>query len=76
MRSAKWLFGDEVSEYLQKVLWDKMVNINALNTELKDGGYAEDRSALIRKRADLKKALNAQYDELDEKLKPYLRLEH
>lgn len=76
MRSAKWLFGDEVNEYLQQELWNNMVDISALNSELKDGGYAEDRGALIRKRADLKKALNAQYDELDEKLKPYLRLEH
>lgn len=76
MHSAKWLFGDEVSEYLQKELWHKMADISALNSELKDGGYTEDRSTLIRKRADLKKALNAQYDELDEKLKPYLRLEH
>lgn len=76
MRSAKWLFGDEVNDYLQQELWNKMVDIWALNSELRDGGYAEDRGALIRKRADLKKALNAQYDELDEKLKPYLRLEH
>lgn len=76
MRSAKWLFGDEVSEYLQKELWNKMANLGALNAELKDGGYAEDRGALIRQRADIKHALNAQFDELDAKLKPYLRLEH
>lgn len=75
-RLAKWLFDASVSEYLDKQLHHKVIDLQTLNSELEGVGAGEVRTNNIRKQAEIKKWLMEQHDVLDEKLAPYLQLRH
>ncbi|MBX9403027.1 hypothetical protein K4L06_17095 [Lysobacter sp. BMK333-48F3] len=75
IRTAQWLFGPEVAEYLTKTLWHKIVDFSLHNAMLSSTDR-EERSKHIHARAETIKWLVEQYDELDKLCGPYLRLKH
>ncbi|WP_344760064.1 hypothetical protein [Luteimonas lutimaris] len=75
-RGAKWLFNDDIVDYLDKVLWHKICDLGCLQSELEGLPPGQERSEKVRKKAELKKWLFAQMEVLDSKFAPFLRLGH
>lgn len=74
-KAAKWLFDESVSDYLENKLRLKALDLQVLQAEL-EGLQGKDRSENIRKQAELKNWLGAQFKVLDEKFAPYIRVQH
>ena len=75
-REAKWLLNESVSEYLDKQLHHKAIDLQTLASELEGVGVGEQRTKNVHAQADIKKFFMAQYDVLDEKFTPFLQLRH
>ena len=75
IQSAKWFFGPEVAVYLEKELWQKIVDFGLHNT-MSEGPPSEERNEHVRARAETMKWLIAQHKELDRLCAPYLKLKH
>lgn len=75
-REAKWLLSASVAEYLDKQLYHKAIDLQALASELEGVGVGEIRTKNVHAQADIKKWFMAQYEVLDEKFTLYLQLRH
>ncbi|MCP1573954.1 hypothetical protein J2S30_002333 [Herbaspirillum rubrisubalbicans] len=75
-REAKWLFNAEVANYLEKQLYDPAIELQCLASELEGVPVGEARTKNVRRQADIKKTINAQFDELDRQFAPFLQLKH
>ena len=73
---AKWLLNASVAEYLDKQLYHKAVDLQALASALEGVGVGEIRTKNVYAQADIKKWFLSQYEILDEKFAPYLQLRH
>jgi hypothetical protein len=76
IREARWLLDTDLDEYLHKELYHKVVDLQALQSELEGMPVGEARSSNIRKQSELKKWIYAQHATLDEKFSKFLQLEH
>ena len=75
-REAKWLLNADIAEYLDKQIYNKAIGLQTLAAELEGMPVGEERSANVQKQAEIKKWMLKQYEVLDEKFAPFLRLEH
>ena len=75
-REAKWLLDGNVAEYLDKELYHKAIDLQCLASELEGLPDGDERSSNVRKQAEIKKWFLKQYEVLDEKFSPFLKLEH
>ncbi len=75
-RSARWLFGPEVSNYLDKSLWHKITDLELHNTMSKDSESPEQRVRHIQERAEIMKWMFKQFKEFDALVEDYLTLKH
>ncbi|OJW41581.1 MAG: hypothetical protein BGO60_07510 [Thiobacillus sp. 65-1059] len=75
-REAKWLLNNEVATYLEKELYHKAIDLQTLQAALEGVPVGEERSANVKKQAEIKKWFIAQYEVLDEKFSPFLELQH
>jgi hypothetical protein len=75
-REAKWLLNNDAATYLEKELYQKALELQTLQAELEGVPVGNERSANVKKQADIKKWFYAQYEVLDEKLSPFLKLRH
>jgi hypothetical protein len=75
-REAKWLLNDSVADYLEKQLYHKAIDLQALAAVLEGEPMGETRSKNIHAQAEIKKWLMAQYNVLDESFAPFLQLRH
>jgi len=74
-RSAKWLFGEDVSTYLEKDFWPKLNELN-LHVAMMEGADPKERSHHATKKAEVLRWFNDQYDGFDQVCRKYLILEH
>lgn len=74
-RTARWLFGPEVSHYLNETLWHKIVDLDLHNTMSKDSAEPE-RTKHIQERTETFKWMIKQYKEFDALVAKYLTLKH
>lgn len=75
-REAKWLLNANVAEYLDKEIYHKILDLQCLAAELEGLPVGEERSSNVHKQAEIKKWIIKQYEVLDEKFSPFLRLGH
>lgn len=75
-REATWLLNAEVAEYLDKQIYHKALALQALSAELEGLPVGEERSANVKEQGEIKKWMLKQYEVLDEKFSPFLRLGH
>lgn len=73
-RTARWLFGPEVFQYLDETLWHKIVELEYYNTMSRDseGGA---RSQHIQAKTETFKWMISQYKEFDALVAEYLSLQ-
>ncbi|WP_417534974.1 hypothetical protein [Marinobacterium stanieri] len=74
-RSARWLFGPEVSEYIDKTLWHRIVDLELYHSMSKDH-KEPDRSKYIKERAETMKWMIRQHEEFDALVEQYLTIRH
>lgn len=75
-REAKWLLNADIAEYLDKQIYHKAIDLQTLDAELEGVPVGEERSANVRKQSEIKTWMLKQYEVLDEKFTPFLKLEH
>jgi len=75
VQTAKWLFGPEVQTYLEKELWNKIVDFGYQNTMMASAS-GNQRAEHIKARTEIFKWIMSQYEQLDKLCKPYLTLRH
>ncbi|MCL7419985.1 MAG: hypothetical protein M8364_03680 [Methylobacter sp.] len=75
-REAKWLFNESVAEYLDKQLHHKAIDLQTLDAMLEGEPVGEERTKNVHAQAEIKKWFMAQYEVLDEKFSPFLKLKH
>ncbi len=75
-REAKWLFDASIAEYLDTQIYHKVIDLQALQSELQGMEFCDTRTKGVQAKAEIKKWLVAQYKILDKKFEPYLRLQH
>jgi hypothetical protein len=75
-REAKWLFNDEIAEYLDKEFWGQAVDLQTLDTELVALPVGDERANNVKKQSEIKKWFRDQYKVLDEKFTPFLLIKH
>jgi hypothetical protein len=75
-REARWLLDQDIAEYLDKELYDKVIDLQTLHSELEGLPVGPERTANVQKQSEVKKWIYKQYEVLDEKFSKYLQLEH
>ena len=75
-RGARWLFGVEIVEYIDKTLWPKICQLGCLQAELDDMERGEERNRLINAQSDLKIWLSDQLKVIDDMFARYITLSH
>ena len=76
IRSAKWLFNQDVAEYLEKTLWGKIVDFELHETMSSGRSNNPERIKHVHARAETFRWLVKQYEVLDKKCSPFLSLRH
>ena len=77
IQTAKWLFGVDVGTYLEKTLWEKIVDLELHQTMIYDGDRDDpDRQKHVQSKAETLKWLMKQYTVLDAKCANYLVVGH
>ena len=75
VQSAKWLFGNEVSDYLETDFWKFLVDLQ-LHDSMSHSSYEKERTKAIFGKCETIQKLVGQYKVLDDLMRPYLVLEH
>lgn len=73
---AKWLFGPEIFEYLEKTLWAKFCDHGAFVGGLEGLEPGSHRTELVKGKAELRKWFYEQPKKLDDLFMPYLGFTH
>lgn len=75
-REAKWLLNNDIAEYLYEQIYRKAIDLQTLSAELEGLPVGEERSKNVRSQSEIKKWMLKQFEVLDEKFSPFLKLEH
>lgn len=75
-REAKWLLNTDVATYLWEEIYRNAIVLQTLQAELEGEPVEEERLANVTKQSEIKKWFSAQYEVLDEKFSPFLKLQH
>ncbi|MFO1377060.1 MAG: hypothetical protein U1F14_08650 [Steroidobacteraceae bacterium] len=75
-KGARFIVGAELAYYLKEELYRKATSLNALDAELEGQPAGEARSRIVQQQRELKDWFRAQYDVLDRRFEPFLKLKH
>jgi len=75
-RQARWLLDVELANYLKMDIYKKATEIKMYESELEAMPVGAERSKNVQKQREIKIFLIDQYLILDEKLSPFLKLQH
>lgn len=74
-RSAKWLLNTEIAEYFSEI-YRKALDLRCLDSEIENLPISEERSKNVEEQRVIKDWLEIQFNILDTKFSPFLRLKH
>ena len=72
---AKWLFNLEIAKYINEILWETAMEIESLSADIPSTN-TQNKSNMIRERANKKIFLNKQYVRLNELFEPFMYIKH
>lgn len=75
-RQARWLLDVELANYLKMDIYKKATEIKIYESDLEAIPVGAERSKNVQKQREIKTFLIDQYLILDEKLSPFLKLQH
>jgi len=76
IQNAKWLFGEEIREYLQNTVWRAIVDLELLESMTNGMTPEPERSARIAKQAELRNWFADQYKHAESLFSKYMSLGH
>jgi hypothetical protein len=71
---AKWLFNRELEEYLHETLWEEIIQLGTLQSQLDGLGRGSEKSGFMKKRSEIISKLNKHLNELDDKFYSFMHL--
>jgi len=74
-RSAQWLFGSQVFDYVDKILWKRIVDFGLHNAMISQH-HSEERTRHVYAHSEMMQWLVDQYRTFDDLCEPYLKLSH
>lgn len=75
-QAAKWIVGQEIHDYLEREVYKPALELQCVEAELDGMPVGEGRTKKVERKAELRKHLIAQFDQLDTWFGAYLKLEH
>lgn len=75
-REARWLLDDGISEYFDKVLWERICYLQTLQAELEGLPIGDARKQNIEQQREVKDWIREQHSVLDAKFASYLKIGH
>ena len=75
-RGMRFTFDKEISEYIDETVWHLAMDLECLRAEIEGVPVGEERSTNVKKQSEIKKQLNKELRELEEKFSKYLQLRH
>ena len=75
-KNAKWLFSDEVANYLHSEIYKKAKEIQKYEAELKGVPVSGRRTALKQEQDDAKTWIGDQFSVIDQRFKKYMKISH
>lgn len=75
VRKARWIFGPDVQDFLQEVVWPAMTNFRLAQTELEHATEPEERHAAALKLTNQRMRLLELSGKATELFSPYIQLE-
>ena len=75
-REAKWLLDAHVADYLRTELYRKALQLQSLDSTLKELPIGDERAANVHAQREIKEWMSQQYDVLDAKFARFLKLRH
>lgn len=75
-RGLRFTFGKAISDYVHTNIWSKAIDLECLESELKDMPAGQERSEKIQRKAELKKDLYGELKLLEETFANFLQLDH
>jgi len=75
-RGMRFIFNKEIAEYVDKTIWHLAVDLECLQSELEGVPVGEERSNNVKKQSEIKKQLNKELVELEDRFSKFLQLQH
>ena len=75
-RGMRFTFDEHISTYIHEAIWCTAIDIETLTAELQDLGVGEERKQKARERAESKKQLYKELQDLEKTFERYLQLSH
>lgn len=75
IRAARWLFDDDVNEYLRIELWDLLHEFRVVRSEIVDAHDQTAKKQALQKQHELISKLYKQDERINKVFEPYLKLE-
>lgn len=75
-RGIRFVFDKEMSDYVDSTIWNLAVDLECLDSELLALPVGDERSKNVKRQSEIKKALNMELRNLEEKFARYLHLRH
>lgn len=75
-RGMRFIFDNEIAEYVDKTVWHLAVELECLESELQGVPVGKERTKNVHRQAEIKSQLKAELQFLEEKFAKYLQLRH
>mgnify|MGYP000308834042 CR=1 FL=1 len=72
----RFIFDEEIAEYVGTTIWHLAVELECLDSELVGVPVGDERTKNVHRQAEIKKQLNLEFKSLEEKFSKYLQLQH
>jgi len=72
---ARWLFNEQIADYIQRDIWGRLVDIHLKNTISTESDSMDERNQARTERNELSKQLIKDLHKLEELLAPFLQIE-
>jgi len=75
-RGVRFIFDEEIAEYIEKKIWHLSIELECLDSELVGLPVGEERTKNVHRKAEIKKQLYKELESLEDKFAKYLQLQH
>ena len=75
-QGIRFVFDQEIDDYIENTIWHLAIELECLDAELEGLPTGKERSALVKRRSNIKKRLYQELKILESKFEKYLQLKH
>lgn len=75
-RGIRFTYNKKIADYIEKNIWYKAIEIDALDSELEGVPVGEERTNNVHRQSEIRQQLFREFKNLEDLLAPYLQLKH